>query len=104
MTSYLYVIASSVHGPCKLGFSVDPLRRLKQLQTGHSETLQLFHTEEISSDKALLMEQAVHRENRHRKIKGEWFNMTVDFAILEVRHTMIRFEEEIETRARQKLT
>lgn len=99
MESYIYVIAVLEDGPVKIGFSKSPDKRLRQLQTGQADVLRLFHSEPIELDKVHLMEQVVHRENRHRKIKGEWFNMSVEDAILEVRHAMIRFEEEVETRS-----
>lgn len=99
MSSYIYVIAASEQGPVKVGISKDPHRRLRQLQTGQAEPLRLFHTEAIEEKQALLMEKAVHADNRHKKLKGEWFAMSVEDAILEVRHAMIRHADEVERKA-----
>lgn len=99
MGSFIYVIAADINGPSKIGISVHPVKRVKQLQTGHAEILSLHHCEPIPAAFARPMEQIVHRENRHLKLKGEWFNLTVPQAIAEVRHAMMRFEAEAETKA-----
>lgn len=98
MTSFIYVIAADPAGPVKIGSSKEPERRLRQLQTGHADPLKLFHTEAISVEGVLLMERIIHRENRVHKRKGEWFNLSVTDAIAEVKHAMIRFEQEVSWR------
>jgi hypothetical protein len=98
MTSYIYVIASSPDGPSKIGISIHPEKRVRQLQTGRDDLLKLFHKEPISIERAQLTERIVHRENRHLRLKGEWFAMPVEHAIQEIRHTMIRFESEVDTK------
>lgn len=98
--SFIYVIAESPEGPTKIGFSKDPARRVRQLQTGHARPLSVFHTEEIDDTMVRLMETAIHSVNRHRRLSGEWYDLTVDDAIAEVRLGMICHEEEIEAKAR----
>lgn len=102
MTSYIYIVGASKDGPVKIGLSVDPERRRRQLQTGYPEPLQVFHTEEVESDWVQIMEGIIHRENRHKRLKGEWFRMSVEDAILEIRHAMIRFGTEVETKAKYR--
>jgi len=102
VTSFIYIIAAEKTGPCKVGYSADPSRRLRQLQTGQSSALTLYHREEIEDDRVRLMEQIVHRENRHRKLKGEWFDLTVEEAVAEIKHAMIRFDEESHNLARYR--
>jgi hypothetical protein len=90
--SYIYVIcegkdASSV----KIGFSANPERRVKQLQTGHEGTLSLIHKEEIPAANVRAMEEIVHKLLRHRKVRGEWFNLTADDAVAEIKHAVIRY-------------
>lgn len=99
MGSFLYVISASELGPVKIGLSIHPEKRVRQLQTGHAEKLALHHREPITEQCARPMEQIVHRENRHRKLKGEWFDMTVAEAVAEIRHAMIRFESEAQIQA-----
>lgn len=96
MESYVYVIASDPAGPVKIGFSKHPEKRLAQLQTGHSETLRLYYFHAMPAECVKLMEKAVHATNRHRKVKGEWFKLSVEDAILEVRHAVIRYSDNLE--------
>lgn len=97
MTSYIYVIASSPDGPSKIGISIHPEKRVRQLQTGRDDVLRLFHKEAIPRERAQLMEGVIHRENRHLRTKGEWFAMSVQDAMMEIKHAMIRYESEVDT-------
>ena len=90
--SFLYVIAASVTGPVKLGISVDPARRLKQLQTGHAEKLHLYHSAPARLEKARLYERLLHRDISHTKSYGEWFSLTVEQAVAHIRFTFIEYE------------
>lgn len=92
MQSFLYVIAGYREGPVKLGFSADPERRVKQLQTGHAEPLYLFHQEPIMADRARLYEGLLHRDIRHHRMRGEWYNLTVEQAIAHVQFTFIEYD------------
>ncbi len=83
---YLYVIAASKNGPVKLGYSKHPDKRLKQLQTGNPEILILHHCEMVEIDNIRRAEKELHRILGYCRLKGEWFNMSVDDAILEAVH------------------
>lgn len=102
METFLYVIGTDKNSAMKIGYSKYPEKRLKQLQTGHPEELRLYYFQSVSSENVKLMEQAIHSTNRHKKIKGEWFNMTADDAIVEVQHAIIRYSENM-AMLRQKL-
>lgn len=84
--SFLYVIAASETGPVKLGLSVHPEKRVRQLQTGSALPLKIFHTEEIDDALVKPAESALHRLLSYRRLKGEWFDLTVEQAIAEVIH------------------
>jgi hypothetical protein len=84
--SFLYVIAAKKEGPVKLGLSQDPARRVRQLQTGSAELLQIHHTEEVPDDRVRIAESALHQMLGHKRLKGEWFRMSVEEAIAEVIH------------------
>ena len=84
--SFLYIIAASPEGPVKLGFSADPQKRLKQLQTGSAQVLALHHTEEVDDARVKIAERALHRLLGHKRLKGEWFTVTVEEAVFEVMH------------------
>ena len=88
----MYVIASHPEGPVKLGISADPDSRVRQLQTGHSEQLQVFHREPVNEDRIKLFERLLHRDNRHHRVRGEWFNISVDHAISYVQFTIIQYD------------
>lgn len=57
--------------PIKVGFSTDPEARLRNLQTAHSEPLQIFAT--VPGGKAL--EAKYHSRWRARRKTGEWFTL-----------------------------
>ncbi len=89
METFLYVIAASPEGPCKLGRSNDPERRLRQLQTGHSEYLRLYYREAVDASEVSAMERAVHKVIAFKRMKGEWFRITVEDAIAEIKHAIM---------------
>ena len=77
---YLYCISDGVL--CKFGYSVDPQRRLRSLQTGSSSQLELVHSIVVLEDQGRLLEQQFHREYAHRRVRGEWFRCTVEEAVV----------------------
>jgi hypothetical protein len=84
--SFLYVIAADPAGPVKLGLSINPEKRVRQLQTGNVAKLILHHIEEVDEDRVKAAESALHKLLRHKRLKGEWFSLTVEEAISEVIH------------------
>ena len=76
----------------KLGISLDPERRLGQLQTGHADHLHLYHTAPVPVEKARLYEKLLHRDIGYRRARGEWFNLTVEEAIAHVEFTFIEYD------------
>lgn len=93
----MYIIGASTSGPLKLGISAHPDRRVRQLQTGHADRLHLFHSELVESDlvppgKARLFEKLLHRDLRHKRKRGEWFNLNVDDARLHIQFTLIHYD------------
>jgi hypothetical protein len=90
--SFLYIIAASSHGPVKLGISGDPERRVRQLQTGHAQRLQIYHQEPVAASQAPRYERLLHKDVAHLRSHGEWFNLTVDDALAHLRFTFIEHE------------
>ena len=76
---YLYCISDGVL--CKFGYSVDPQRRLRSLQTGSSSELSLVHCIVVDEDQGRLLERQFHREYAYRRVRGEWFRCTVEEAV-----------------------
>jgi hypothetical protein len=91
--SFVYVIAAGAEGPVKVGFSADPDRRLRQLQTGHPERLEIFHRQGFDAALAPLMEKLVHKLMAPKRRQGEWFAYTVEDAIAGVEFSLIRYGE-----------
>ena len=71
---YLYCISDG--SLCKFGYSRDPHRRLKGLQTGSSSPLSLVHIVLVQEDQGRVLERTLHREYAHRRVRGEWFRCT----------------------------
>ncbi len=90
--TYLYVIASSVEGPCKIGYSVQPEKRVRQLQTGHAQTLKLHYSELVPQHEARRIEKQIHTTIGYLRSRGEWFNITVNDAIAEVQFGLMSAE------------
>ena len=72
---YLYCISDGVL--CKFGYSEDPSRRLRSLQTGSSSVLSLVHTIVVDCDLDIVrLERTLHKEFAHHRVRGEWFRCT----------------------------
>lgn len=98
METYIYVIAADESGPVKIGYSNDPSRRLKELQTGYPKPLSLWHQQEFDQDQGKLMEQLIHKTLRLHRSHGEWFKLSVQQAIAEVEFHVIRYSDETNLR------
>jgi hypothetical protein len=87
---FVYVIASGPHS-VKIGFSVDPERRVGQLQTGHERKLSLVYKELVTDFEGPMLEKRIHDANRHKGLRGEWFDLSHEEAIQEVQFAVIRY-------------
>jgi len=76
---YIYLMGPE-EGPQKIGQSMDPNRRLKQLQA--KEGVKLFLTGEwpVPVSKAMAIERYIHWLLRDKLFRSEWFNVTHDEA------------------------
>ena len=93
MAHFLYVICEDIDEPAavKIGFSAQPEKRLRQLQTGHSTTLRVFYTEEVEQEKVRGLERVLHKLLKRFNLRGEWFSLKPEDAVAEVRHAVIRY-------------
>lgn len=76
---FIYVIGTETRQ--KIGFSKNPQARLKQLQTGNAEQIDLHHYIQVPDNRTRLIEKFLHKDVGYKKLKGEWFNMTKKEAI-----------------------
>lgn len=70
--SYLYLISDGTN--VKVGVSKNPHRRIKQLQTGSLNKLEMLECYCLPADKVYKLEKVCHArlQSRYRK-HGEWF-------------------------------
>lgn len=90
MVSYIYIIGSH-HSPYKIGLSKTPKKRLQTLQTGHPETLFIHYTQEVAECDVKQIEAAIHRIIKYRQHRGEWFDITLEDAISEIKFATIKW-------------
>ena len=81
---YVYLIqetyTKTIRGECavKIGLAVDPLRRVRELQTGNARRLHLFMKIGPMSDKhAVQTEKSLHKRVKKWRLVGEWFEPCV---------------------------
>jgi hypothetical protein len=65
----------------KIGVSINPEKRLKQLQTGNSYKLKLENIYLPKKLPATKIENVLHNKYRHLNIKNEWFNLELNDVI-----------------------
>ena len=92
-TSFIYIIGSK-NPPYKVGISKNPNRRLRNLQTGHPYPLQIHHIIETNISQTKLFETILHRNLKHYKTNGEWFNMELTNLKLQLEFVLIRYGDE----------
>lgn len=67
---YVYVIGPD-GGPYKIGRASNPEGRLRDLQVGSYETLQIHHL--FETDDSMALEALMHSRFKEYRIRGEWF-------------------------------
>ena len=68
---YVYAIREKETGRVKLGISKHPEERLKQLQAGNSQKLELVAYKK--AENRFKDEKVAHSDNKDKHIRGEWF-------------------------------
>ena len=100
---YIYIIQDSGNNCVKCGISHKPDKRLKQLQTGSMNELDLIYTEECGyggRKRTLQLEKMIHKELRDKGLKqrGEWFCLNESTTIQDIIDTVvwirIRYEQD----------
>ncbi len=62
----------------KIGWAVDPDKRLKQLQTGNPRPLTMHSRLKCKNTaQAMMRERNLHKKHRKYKVLGEWFTDAV---------------------------
>jgi predicted GIY-YIG superfamily endonuclease len=73
---YVYLIKSTETGYYKIGYSRNPTQRLKQLQTGCPDELQIIET--FRSNHARKIEGALHNSYNYACKHNEWFELAIE--------------------------
>ena len=73
---FLYLIRDEFTGYIKIGISLNPNKRIKQLQTGNSNELTLIYS--IQTEYYIKLESTLHRHYKHLNIHNEWFDLTIN--------------------------
>jgi len=66
---YIYFIQGQLGGAIKIGYSVNPQRRLKELQTGYPDTLRIL----VMIPGNEYTEKIFYRQFEGSRLNGEWF-------------------------------
>lgn len=69
---YVYAIRDA-RNRVKIGKSKDPQRRLRELEVGNPEALELFCSAEVRDASSL--ERDLHRKFANENLRGEWFQL-----------------------------
>ncbi len=83
---FVYLICSEVEGnlrgPCKIGISDKPDKRLKQVQTGSPQKLVIAFAFRVWNRKfAQVVEAAFHVSHAEQRLNGEWFDLSAKDAL-----------------------
>ena len=70
----VYFVQQGNKGPIKIGTSINPLRRLSELQTSHHEQLNIIGV--VEGDKTV--EKVFHKLFEKFRLYGEWFKPSKD--------------------------
>jgi hypothetical protein len=72
----VYLLKSDTSGYYKIGVSNNSKKRVKQLETGSSENIDIVHI--FNSDLPFKLEKALHNFFISYKINREWYDLPID--------------------------
>lgn len=91
---YLYVIAESRAGPCKVGYAANVVTRLRTLQTGNSRQLSLIYYQEAANYR--MAERVAHSMLWRHHIRREWFAVKGEDAANTVKRAIFKATQSLE--------
>lgn len=90
----VYVMTAEDKRCCKIGFSENPRKRMRQIQTGQDSEITLFFAIRLNEENARWLEAAIHRylaKTLNHK-RGEWYLMEPETAAQIVIRMAIQLE------------
>jgi hypothetical protein len=88
---FVYVVAPSFDGPCKIGSGISPARRVAAYRAGAPWPIRIWATCQSSDGREL--ERAAHRELDAKRLSSEWFSVTVPQAVGVIHDLIARYRE-----------
>jgi len=85
---YVYFIQGMCGGAIKVGYSANPEKRLRELQTGYPDTLKILLM--IPGNEST--EHTLHRQFEASRLKGEWFRPD-DYIIARIKDLKIKYNQ-----------
>lgn len=73
---FLYLIRDEFTAYIKIGISLNPNKRIKELQTGNSNQLTLLYS--IQTEYYMKLESTLHRHYKYLNITNEWFDLSIN--------------------------
>lgn len=71
---FIYFIQRGYTGPVKIGWALDPDRRLGELQIGSAEDLHIIGI----TPGTMADERQLHKDVAEYRVRGEWFQLPPD--------------------------
>lgn len=97
MTEYVYIIKDTGYkNRCKIGISKNPKQRLRNLQTGNSNKLDLIFLLQVNPNiKSSAVESEIHKYFKEKNlwVHGEWFDFQNDDQIVNLAKIMLTVGE-----------
>lgn len=78
---FVYIARESESGRYKIGISKDPEKRIKQLNVGNPEKLELVHAY-LATESGHKSEAIAHALFEKERLNGEWFGGSIDLTLL----------------------
>jgi hypothetical protein len=93
----IYIIRAKLTGLLKIGMSIDPIVRIKNMRTGSPDQLELLLTFPVL-DRKPSAEKRLHKLFAHHHSHGEWFRPHKDILrfITEMRDVILQVAEQNE--------
>jgi len=79
---FIYLLKSEENGYYKIGKSVNPDKRIKTLQTGNPEKIDLIFKVKILNKFSNRIESALHSQYSYLNKNGEWFDLSLEDELL----------------------
>lgn len=80
--AWIYVIAWSPAGPCKVGVAGNPLQRVRGLQVACPFVLKTHRAFLFSTENAYLIEKALLADLKAHALQGEWVMLSVEETVI----------------------